>query len=379
MSCGLYVHVPFCRRKCSYCDFFSVAESDEGLRQEYVEAVCAEIAERGGSEEADTVFFGGGTPSMLTPVQVESIMAGLRRGFRVATGAEVSLEANPESVSRGNLAAWLSAGVNRLSIGVQSLDDRLLRTLGRIHSATEAVGAVEAAAEAGFDNLGVDLMFGLPGQDLAGWKGDLKRILAMPVSHLACYELSVEAETPFGRNPPGLPEETAVLAQWDAVLEAAVRAGFVHYEVSNYSRPGRECLHNIKYWRDGEFLGFGAGAWSSQGGVRRGNPRDIGTYLAGRARGFPAAETDSVPEAVKTAEALVLHLRLRDGVDEEEFAERYGAAPGNAFSKALVPHLEAGRLERRNGKLRLTRSGLLVANDVWGDILGVARSGTRMV
>ena len=189
---GLYVHIPFCRRKCSYCDFASSAEHDESLRKEYVEAVGAEIAERGTGGAADTVFFGGGTPSVLEARGLEEILGALRRAFRVAADAEVSLEANPESVSEEGLAAWRAAGINRLSLGLQSLDDGLLRGLGRIHSGAEGVAAVAAAARAGFSNLGVDLMFGLPGQDAAAWRESLGTALAMPVAHLACYELTVE-------------------------------------------------------------------------------------------------------------------------------------------------------------------------------------------
>ncbi|MEK7767723.1 MAG: coproporphyrinogen III oxidase, partial [bacterium] len=226
----------------------------------------------------------------------------------------------------------------------------------------------------GFDDLSADLMFGLPGQDVAGWKRDLTEVLSWPLTHLSCYELTIEGDTAFGQHPPALPDEDAVLAQWDTVLDETARAGFNQYEVSNYARPGKECRHNLKYWRDEDWFGFGASAWEAQGGVRRGNPRSLAKYFAGREAGFPPAETDSLPESGRMAETLVLGLRLRAGVDEGEYAARYGADALARYLPALAPHEAAGRVERAEGRLRLTPPGLLVANDVWGDIYEASNS-----
>ncbi len=371
---GLYVHVPFCAIKCAYCDLFSVTGSPDDVRARYVDTLAAEIGVRGTGEPADTIFFGGGTPSLLEPAQVGRILDALRAAFALDPAAEITMEANPETVDETRLRGFRAAGVNRISFGVQSLDPALLKALGRIHSADRARAAVREARAAGFDDLSADLMFGLPGQDVAGWKRDLTEVLSWPLTHLSCYELTIEGDTAFGQHPPALPDEDAVLAQWDTVLDETARAGFNQYEVSNYARPGKECRHNLKYWRDEDWFGFGASAWEAQGGVRRGNPRSLAKYFAGREAGFPPAETDSLPESGRMAETLVLGLRLRAGVDEGEYAARYGADALARYLPALAPHEAAGRVERAEGRLRLTPPGLLVANDVWGDIYEASNS-----
>ena len=370
MSLGLYVHVPFCLRKCGYCDFYSIPDTDESLRDRYVSALCDEIRVKGTREPAGTVFFGGGTPSLLEPAQLERILAALRGAFVVAPDAEVSMEANPETVDEARLRAFRAAGVNRISLGVQSLDDSVLKTLGRIHDAARARAAIGEAKAAGFDRIGADLMFGLPGQTPDRWRVDLREVLGWPIEHLSAYELTVEAGTPFAAQGHVLPDEDAVLDMWDIVMNETARAGFLHYEVSNYAKPGAECRHNLVYWHDGEFLGFGAAAWSSRNGVRSGNPRNLEEYLAGREAGFPPAETDTLPPDRRAGETLVLALCLRAGCDIAAFESRYGIGALARFDAVLAPHLAAGRLERTKTHLRLTRAGLLVANDVWADITG---------
>jgi oxygen-independent coproporphyrinogen-3 oxidase len=370
VNLGLYVHVPFCERKCAYCDFFSLPAVESSVRDRYVDALCTEIRGKATHEPAATVFFGGGTPSVLTPAQIGRILDALRAGFALAPDAEVSMEANPETVTEATFRGYRDAGVNRVSLGVQTLDDAILRVLGRIHDAARARAAIREAASAGFTRLGADLMFGLPGQTPERWRADLREVLGWPIEHLSAYEFSVEPETPFAAQTHILPDEDAVLAMWDLLLEETTRAGFLQYEVSNYARPGAECRHNLGYWHDGEWLGFGAGAWSARAGVRTGNPRDLGRYFAGAASGFPPAETDVLPPERQAAETMVLGLRLREGVDLAAFEARWGAAALARLESALAPHLAAGRLERVAGRLRLTRKGLLVANDVWSDLVG---------
>lgn len=367
---GIYVHVPFCVRKCSYCDFYSVAGTGEEGRERYVKAVCGEIAAKARGEGVSTVYFGGGTPSLLAPAQADRILSEVGRGFRLAPGAEISMEANPETVDAGKLASFRAAGVNRLSIGVQSFSDRLLSSLGRIHDSARAVKAVGEAREAGFDNIGVDLMFGLPGQAVEDWRGDLRRAFELPVVHLSAYELTVEEDTPFGRNPPPLPGEDEAVAMWETTLKETMRAGFGRYEVSNYAKPGRECRHNLNYWRDGEYLGFGAAAWSSRGGVRTGNPAEIGKYMEGEARGFPPAVTDAPEGRKKMAETLMLNLRMTAGCAEAEFDARYGQGALESFHPVLERPVVDGFLENKGGFLRFTPKGMMVANDIWADIIG---------
>mgnify|MGYP001618737660 FL=1 len=367
---GLYIHVPFCERKCAYCDFYSLPAVVPASRDRYVDALVAEIRTKATHEPVATVFFGGGTPSVLTPAQIGRILDALRAGFALAPEAEISMEANPETVTGAAFRGYRAAGVNRVSLGVQSLDDGILKVLGRIHDAARARDAVLEAAAAGFTRLGADLMFGLPGQTAERWRADLREVLGWPIEHLSAYEFSVEPETPFASQTHILPDEDAVLAMWDILLEETSRAGFPQYEVSNYAKPGAECRHNLVYWHDGEWLGFGAGAWAAREGVRTGNPRDLDRYLAGEAAGFPPAEADELPYDRQAAETMVLGLRLREGVDLAAFEVRWGAVALARLERILAEHLAAGRLERVSGRLRLTRAGLLVANDVWSDLVG---------
>lgn len=364
---GLYLHIPFCRRKCSYCDFLSEGGTSTDLRERYVEALGEEILGKGGGEPADTVYFGGGTPTMLSPREISRILGALRTGFTVSTGAEITMEANPDTVTPESLSGYRDAGVNRLSFGVQSLHDRLLAELGRIHSADRARQAVKEASVAGFDNISVDMMFGLPGQSAGEWREDLREALSLGITHLSAYELTLEKGTPLGDNPPPLPPEDEVVVMWEAVAEETGRAGFTRYEVSNYARPGRECRHNMKYWRDEDFLGFGAGAWSSREGIRTGNTRSIGGYLA--EGGFSPVETEQVDIHKKMAETLMLALRTTEGCIESDFLARYGERALEGFSGAVAPHLAGGLLERAGGRLRLTPRGFMLANEIWADIL----------
>jgi len=371
---GLYIHIPFCRRKCAYCDFVSVGENspilgDSDIRARYVETLIREILGKADCQDVDTVFFGGGTPTMLSPHQIARILGAVRSGFRLSPFAEITMEANPDTVNSETLFGYRDAGVNRISFGVQSLNDRLLAGLGRIHSAEQARRAVVMAREAGFDNIGVDMMFGLPGQTPAEWRSEIREALTLGVTHLSAYELTLEKGTPLGDNPPPLPVEDEVVAMWEAVGEETARAGFDRYEVSNYSLPGHECRHNLKYWRDEDFLGFGAAAWSSLGGVRTGNNRSIEGYLADD--GFSPVETDQPEARKKMAETLMLNLRMVEGCREADFLARYGEHSLEAFSEILTPHLAGGRLERDGGRLRLTPAGFMLANEIWADILAV--------
>ena len=364
---GLYIHIPFCRRKCAYCDFLSEGGTGADIRARYVEVLGEEILGRAGGGEADTVFFGGGTPSMLSPREISRILGAIRTGFNLSPGAEITMEANPDTVNPESLRGYREAGVNRISFGVQSLQDHLLAELGRIHSADRARLAVKQAGDAGFDNIGIDLMFGLPGQTAKAWRGDLLEALSLGITHLSAYELTLEKGTPLGDNPPPLPGEDEVVAMWEATAEETGRAGFIRYEVSNYAKPGRECRHNMKYWRDEDFFGFGAGAWSSLNGVRTGNIRSISGYLA--KDGFRPAELDQLDVSKKMAETLMLNLRTTEGCREAGFQDRYGAHSLEIFSGAIAPHLAGGRLERVGGWLRLTPRGFMLANEIWADIL----------
>ena len=335
-----------------------------------MEALCEEVDARSGGEPADTVYFGGGTPTLLSPAEILRVLSAVRTGFRLSPGAEITMEANPDTVTPERLGGYREAGVNRMSFGVQSLQDRLLLELGRIHSARQAKDAVAMAHDAGFDNLGVDMMFGLPGQSAGDWHEDLLSALALPVTHLSAYELTLEEGTPLGDNPPPLPGEDEAAEMWELTIREVAKAGFIRYEVSNYSRAGRECRHNLRYWRDEDFLGFGAGAWSSRNSVRTGNQASVSGYLESAEGGFAPASTDCPEARKKMAETLMLNLRTTEGCREEEFRARYGADSLLGFSGAMAPHLAGGLLERTGGALRLTPRGFMLANEIWADILG---------
>ncbi len=365
---GLYLHIPFCEIKCGYCDFYSVTNGRGDARAEYVAALLEEIRAKGDGRPADTVFLGGGTPSLLDPAQVAVILNALRAAWVLAPDAEITLEANPETVTEEKLRGFREAGANRISFGVQSLDDAQLKALGRIHSADRARRAIEEARRAGFARINADLIFGLPGHTLDRWRRDLGEVLAWPVDHVSAYELSIEDDTAFGRRPPTLPGEEAVATMWEAAMDDAAAAGFAHYEVSNYARPGAECRHNLKYWLDTDWVGLGASAWGLAAGVRYGNPRSLAKYYAGRMTGFPPEKTDELPRDGQMAETLVLNLRLRAGCETAGFEARYGPGSLNRFAPVLAPHEEAGRVERHAGRLALTRAGLMVANSIWGDV-----------
>jgi len=369
ISLGLYVHFPFCIRKCRYCDFFSVPADDKELVEKYVSTLCAEARARGRGGSVDTVFLGGGTPSLLSLPQVERLLASLRAGWRIDSDAEVSMEANPETITAGKLRDLREAGVTRLSIGVQSFDDSRLGYLGRVHTAQRARDAVAGACGAGFDCVGVDLMFGLPGQAVAEFRADLEEALRFPLGHLSCYELSLEAGTPLAREGPSLPAEDAVISQWGEAERAARGAGMHHYEISNYCLPGRECRHNLKYWRDEDFVGLGAGAYSSLNGERSANARDIKAYLSAESSGFPSAETDRLGGKRKMGETLMLNLRLSEGCRVAEFERRYGEGAIRVFMPALEKHAAAGLVELGEERIRLTPKGRLLANEVWADLL----------
>ncbi|WP_298038175.1 radical SAM family heme chaperone HemW [uncultured Desulfuromonas sp.] len=362
---GLYLHIPFCRRKCPYCDFYSVQESDEALAG-YPDLLIGQLQYEEGWGPFDSVFFGGGTPSLLAPADVGRILAAADRRFGLEAGAEVSLEANPGTLSLQSLAGYRAAGVNRLSLGVQSLSGRHLQRLGRIHSPGEARRAVSLARSAGFDNLSCDLMFALPGQSAADLLRDLEEVLAWAPEHLSCYGLSMEEGTPFHHQHRAggldLPDEERYAELFCALHERLAGAGYGHYEISNYALPGRECRHNLRYWQRLPYFGLGAGAHSFAGrgwGERRAVPPDLGAYAAALKRGEDPAQTlERFDRRGAMAETLYLGLRTASGVAEASFRARFGLGVAEAFP-AAAEHL-GGRLRLEGGHWRMDLQGWLL-------------------
>ena len=376
---SIYIHLPFCIHNCGYCDFNSYAldgllektHVGEDWAPAYASALIREIEGRrpdpgpaGG--EIDTVFFGGGTPSLFPQEEIARLLDAIRREWGLAPGAEITLEANPGAAEAERFAALREAGVNRISIGMQSFDDEALRRLERVHTGGAAKKAFRSAREAGFENVSLDLMFGIPFQTLNQAASDVAQAIALGPEHLSAYELTIEPGTNFGAlqgrgELRGLPGEDTALAMWEMRDAALSEAGYERYEISNFARPGRRCRHNLNYWKRGDYLGLGAGAHSLIGGRRRWNHARPDVYIQNAED--PAAGEEEVSEKA-IGEALMLGLRLREGISLDEIAHSCGEDPEKKWGETFAELTGQGLLERENRTLRLTPRGTLLANQV---------------
>lgn len=365
---ALYVHVPFCEKKCIYCDFYSVETFERYA--EFTGACALEIRSRGAvaaDVRFDSIFFGGGTPSLLEAEQMGLLLDALRSSYRIASDAECTVECNPGTVNLRKLEGYRALGVNRLSFGVQSFHEEDLRFLSRIHSAEDARGAVRMARAAGFDNVNADLMFSLPGQTREKWMRNLEEARALGTTHLSCYSLTVEKGTPLAvmvdDGTVRMPPEDSDAELYEITMETLERWGFHHYEVSNFSLPGRECRHNLAYWRHEDYLGFGPSAHSTWNRVRSWNVSSVRSYVDRAARGeTPAAGSENLTPDLLREEYVYLRFRS-EGIPLDEFRERFGS-DFIADNRARVETaLSAGLLVHENGTLRLTRNGYLVADE----------------
>ncbi|HKL26694.1 MAG TPA: radical SAM family heme chaperone HemW [Desulfuromonadales bacterium] len=363
MKTSLYLHIPFCLSKCSYCDFFSVPVAHATDLEEYIGLLLRQLQLAAAGDRWNgpfaTVFFGGGTPSLLTPEQISRILEFAEQLFGFEPDVEISLEANPGTVSPASLNGYRTAGINRLSLGVQTFSENRLRRIGRPHTATENLGALRLARQAGFDNLACDLMFALPGQRLADLHEDLQRALEFLPEHFSCYGLSAEADTPLGaavrQGLLSLPDDEFYADAFLLLHAELEAAGYEHYEIANYARPGFACRHNLGYWLRQPSLGLGAGAHSfltAGWGARLAAANDLQAYreqlLAGR---DPMTAIEEFDRAGAMRETIYLGLRTRQGVDNERFRARFGASVEEAFP-AAVRQL-AGHLQYAHGRWRL--------------------------
>jgi len=372
---GIYVHIPFCQHICPYCDFTTYA-GQEAIIPAYVDALVTAIeraGERLDRREVATVFFGGGTPSLLEPEQSDRIMTAIDRSFRLAADAEVTLEANPNSADQARFAGYRAAGINRLSIGVQTTNRRGLRVLGRNHEAADAEAALRAARAAGFDNVSLDLIFGWPGQTREAWRTDLDAVLSWDggPEHLSLYSLIVEPDTPMadavarGILHPAEDDLSADL--YDDAIDRLTTAGWLHYEIANFARqPGRQSRHNTIYWRNGEYLGLGAGAHGRLGTQRQLNHLLPRTWIdAIRAGESGVANTEELTPAMEAGETMMIGLRLLpEGIGEADFLARHGRSLDAVYGPEIASLVEIGMIERLPDRIRLTRRGMMVANDV---------------
>jgi oxygen-independent coproporphyrinogen III oxidase len=391
---SLYLHVPFCRHRCSYCDFNTFAGQNRWIPA-YVQALCQEIRQVSASQSAripvHTVFFGGGTPSLLAIEHFEAIFATLRQSFAFQPGAEITIEANPGTVSAEYLRDLRQIGVNRLSFGMQSAHPDDLRLLERQHDFFDVVRAVRWARQAGFDNLSLDLIFGLPGQSLERWRDTLDRALGMGTEHLSLYSLTIEHGTPlqrrWGKGMVPLVDDDLAADMYELAMDCLGAAGFIQYEISNWARPSSaesiySCLHNLQYWRNQPYLGFGAGAHGYAGGARTMNVGRIKPFIDrcqdGKLVTFPAGPATRrvipVDRRVEMQETMMVGLRLtQEGVSSRAFQQRFDQSLEVSFGAQIAPLQKNGLLEwtsEDDPHLRLTRRGRLLGNQVFMQFVG---------
>jgi oxygen-independent coproporphyrinogen-3 oxidase len=374
---GLYLHIPFCEHKCIYCDFYSLAPTEErmdgdAMMASYVEALRTEIRLRAGSVEPgttwDTVFFGGGTPSLMQAEQMAAILFDLRSLYSIEASAEITMEANPGTVTEERLAAFRQAGINRISFGVQSFLEDELRFLTRIHSPEQAEESIRAARRAGFEDLNIDLMFSLPGQTIERWMYTLERALALEPTHLSCYSLIVEPNTPLLRmvesKQVALLDPAADAELYEYTMMRMRSEGYEQYEISNFARPGRRSRHNDNYWNHGMYLGFGPSAHSFRSPVRSWNIANLSTYLLRLTQGqLPTAGEERLGREQLMTEAMFLGLRS-DGIDLERFERDFGRRLADEHRPLVDDLLSEGLATLERGILRLTAKGYVVCDEV---------------
>ena len=368
----IYIHVPFCLRKCHYCAFNSkVGNSTE--RAAYVNALVTEINRRGDNSTVETIYLGGGTPTTLTLDQLEKIFGAVRKNFRVETAAEITIEANPGTVDKNYLRGLKNLGVNRLSLGVQSFDDALLKIIGRIHDASTAIETVNLAAKF-FDNVSIDLMYGLPSQTLEHLRRDVHRLKNLDVRHVSIYGLEVEDGTKFfqlaraGQLP--LPDNDTCADMYDFITQTLPTIGFNRYEVSNFVRENFFSRHNRGYWTGKKYFGFGAGAHGFDGKLRTSNVRDVATYINRIGAGLSVSTVEEVvTRRAAMEEFCFLGLRLVEGVDVRTFAQKFGANIFDVFGAVIDKNRRLGLLAVDGDKIFLTARGMALGNAVFADFL----------
>ena len=367
---SLYIHIPFCVGKCHYCGFYSTVYTLEQAN-EYIAALRLEAAiyQRAFSSRTfDSVYIGGGTPTALSTDQLENLIAALHEYFQISRDAEYTIEANPHTVSGSHLTLLREEGINRLSLGVQSFNDDVLKTLGRLHSASEAADAFMLARGAGFANIGIDLIYGVPGQTADEWDETLERVISLRPEHVSAYSLSIDEDSHFRRETEAgrfaLPGDEQAASMYEQAVNGLGRAGYGRYEISNFSLPGFICRHNMNYWERRKFLGLGPGAWAFLS-VKRSHPiADVREYSARMNAGLSVIKSEEVADLRQAAnETVMLGLRTVRGVDRVRYEQVFGADTARQLEKNAAPLKEAGLLEELKGRIRLTEKGFLLADE----------------
>ncbi|MBQ7309284.1 MAG: radical SAM family heme chaperone HemW [Clostridia bacterium] len=371
---GLYIHIPFCAKKCAYCDFYSI--EDASLMNAYTYALIAQIKSFKNACKnyfVDTIYIGGGTPSILPADHIVRILDAVRATFRVQPDAEISMEANPGTLTSEKLSIYREAGVNRLSIGLQSADNAELSCLCRIHTRDEFETSFMLARMEGFDNISVDIMYGLPDQKPEVLAETIRYVTALSPEHISFYGLKIEPETPFGRDPAiekSLPDEDIQAEMYLSSAEAIEKKGYKQYEISNFAKPGFECRHNICYWKCDEYLGFGPAAYSFFGGRMFSYKKDIQLYIQESANYEVILGENTIPTAEELAtQYVMLGFRLRHGVNAIEYGERFGDDFEARYKPKMRPFLIKDYIHKTTTGYRLTRRGMLISNYILSEIL----------
>jgi len=367
---SLYIHVPFCVRKCRYCGFYSTAYSS-GSADAFLSGLKSEAASYHNDfrhKLFSSIYIGGGTPTVLSPEQFKLLVGIIREHFAIADGVEFTIEANPNTITHEKLSLMRSQGVNRLSLGVQSFSDEVLQILGRLHTAEQAADAFRAARSAGFKNIGVDLIYGIPGQTADHWKETLDAAIALKPEHVSAYNLSLDAGSQFMRESEAgefaLPDEEICAAMYERAVIQLTNAGYGRYEISNFSLPGYECRHNMNYWERGEYLGFGPGAWSFISGRRYANIADTTEYAQRLSSGRTIIDDqETVGSRSSARETVLLSLRTTKGLDLSRFEQEFGHELLCRLERNAAPLRQAGLLRMLEGRMTLTDRGILLLDE----------------
>ncbi|MBQ9157365.1 MAG: oxygen-independent coproporphyrinogen III oxidase [Eubacterium sp.] len=380
MPLELYIHLPFCLKKCRYCDFLSFPLEKKTISL-YMAALLDEIRQMANhinayefvNHSVQSIFLGGGTPSLLEPDQIRMLLDCLRGHFYIEESAEISMEANPGTLTREKLIAAYEAGINRLSIGLQSTDDLMLRRLGRIHSFKQFLNNYEMAREVGFDNINIDLMSGLPGQTLTDWKETLSTVVSLRPDHISAYSLIIEEGTPFAEDSlilSNLPDEETDRQMYEITGEFLAAQGYRRYEISNYALPGKECRHNMGYWEGTPYLGFGLGASSYYHHARFSNESDISKYIKDPFVPFHLrADYEEQTKKQEMEDRMIFGLRMMKGVSREEFKREFGVEMDEMFGSVIDKYILYGLMEDNEGRVCLTDSGIDVSNRIFEEFL----------
>lgn len=384
-SLGIYVHIPFCRSKCQYCDFYSMPKTDKTpeYMDRYVKALEMHIKESGARApkyEVDTVYFGGGTPSYFGPERLRQVFSAITKRFNVSKSAEVTLEANPDSLTEKGCARLVQAGFNRISIGIQNNNDQILKALGRPHTYRQAVKAVDMARTAGFDNLSVDLMYGLPAQSPQQWADALGSVIDLHPDHISCYGLTLAEGTPLYlyRDQAALPDDDAQASMYLYAASTLEAYGYHQYEISNFAKTGRECQHNLKYWLGGEYMSFGPSAASDFAGTRYTFASNLPQYIRAVTTGDAiVTESEYVPIKERAGEYIMLRMRTIYGIERQEYEETF-LMPFDPLERVLTFYGGRGLTKCRDGHWYFTPQGMLVSNQLIGRLIEAQTRSTPL-